>query len=382
MKRTSLGLKTPGGMKDLLPEELMALEQGEEKILSLFQNWAYQKVLTPTLEYGACIQPLEEEENPFLKLFDRQGHVLILRPELTTPIARMVNTRMRSSVFPLRLCYGADVFRYSPSYGHEFRQLGVELIGSPSPVADAEVIALAVEALQEVGREDFQISLGHMGIFTGFMNELNLTKEFRGKYEEMLGRKDYVGIERLVRGENFESKVEETLLKFPHLHGKEEMLQEVLTLSEEPSIKNAVESLRQVYSYLQDFGVQEYVSLDLGILRGFSYYTGVVFEGYVPGVGFPVVEGGRYDALYEEFGDDHPATGFAINLKALVEQTPVSEVISADVLVYGDDLGKVIQEGQKLRQGGQRVEISLEPMTASEAEKLAEEKGIQRIQQV
>ena len=120
MKRTSLGLKTPGGMKDLLPEELMALEQGEEKILSLFQNWAYQKVLTPTLEYGACIQPLEEEENPFLKLFDRQGHVLILRPELTTPIARMVNTRMRSSVFPLRLCYGADVFRYSPSYGHEF----------------------------------------------------------------------------------------------------------------------------------------------------------------------------------------------------------------------------------------------------------------------
>ncbi len=382
MARTSLGLKTPGGMKDLLPEELAAQDQGEAKILTLFQNWAYQKVLTPTLEYGACIQPIEEEENAFFKLFDRKGHVLVLRPELTTSIARMVSTRLRGSAFPLRLCYGADVFRYSTSYQHEFRQLGVELIGSPSPAADAEVIALAVGALKEIGRKDFQISLGHMGIFTGFMNELNLPKEFQAKYEGMLGRKDYVGIERLVREEKFEAKVEKILLKFPHLHGKEEMLQEVLALSQEPSIQEAVEALRQVFSYLQDFGVQEYVSLDLGILRGFSYYTGVVFEGYVPGVGFPVVEGGRYDSLYGEFGDDHPATGFAINLQALVEQTNTSKVVSADVLVYGENLGKVIQEGQKLRKSGKKVEICLESMSTDEAEKLATGKGIREILQV
>ncbi|MEL1134757.1 ATP phosphoribosyltransferase regulatory subunit [Desulfitobacterium sp. THU1] len=376
MPRSSLGLRIPEGMHDILPNELAIQDQAEGSALDLFNAWAYQKIVTPTLEYGSCIQPVEEEGDSFFKLFDRRGHVLVLRPELTTPIARMVSTRMRGGNMPLRLCYAADVFRYSKSHKQEFRQVGVELVGSASPLADAEVIALACEALSRIGVKGFQINLGHMGIFTGIMDELGVAEAFRINYQEKLARKDFVGIERLVKEGGLEGRVQEILLKLPHLHGTEEMLGQVLEWSQEPSLQESVEALRQVYRYLRDFGVQDKVSLDLGILRGFSYYTGAVFEGYVPGVGFPIVEGGRYDSLYCEFGDDYPATGFAINLKAIIEQLPHSQADLAEIFVFGQDTSKVIAEAQRLRQEGKKVEMSLESLTSGEAEKLATSKGI------
>jgi len=366
-------------MHDILPDELALQDQAEASVLQLFKTWAYQKVVTPTLEYGACIQPVEEEGDAFFKLFDRQGHVLVLRPELTTPIARMVSTRMRGIPFPLRLCYAADVFRYSKSHKQEFRQVGVELIGSASPAADAEVVALAIEALRKIGGMGFQINLGHMGIFTGIMAELGVPQEFKLSYQEKLARKDFVGIERLVKDYGFEFRVQEILLKLPHLHGKEDMLDQVLEWSQQPSLLKAVDALRQVYQYLKDFGVQDYVSLDLGILRGFSYYTGAVFEGYVPGVGFPVVEGGRYDSLYGEFGEDAPATGFAINLKAIVEQMTCSNAEIPEVFVYGSDVSKVIAEARKLRQTGKQVEMCLESLTQEQALESAGRKGIKEV---
>ncbi|HHY25819.1 MAG TPA: ATP phosphoribosyltransferase regulatory subunit [Desulfitobacterium dehalogenans] len=379
MPRSSLGLRIPEGMHDILPDELALQDQAEASVLQLFKTWAYQKVVTPTLEYGACIQPVEEEGDAFFKLFDRQGHVLVLRPELTTPIARMVSTRMRGIPFPLRLCYAADVFRYSKSHKQEFRQVGVELIGSASPAADAEVVALAIEALRKIGGMGFQINLGHMGIFTGIMAELGVPQEFKLSYQEKLARKDFVGIERLVKDYGFEFRVQEILLKLPHLHGKEDMLDQVLEWSQQPSLLKAVDALRQVYQYLKDFGVQDYVSLDLGILRGFSYYTGAVFEGYVPGVGFPVVEGGRYDSLYGEFGEDAPATGFAINLKAIVEQMTCSNAEIPEVFVYGSDVSKVIAEARKLRQTGKQVEMCLESLTQEQALESAGRKGIKEV---
>jgi ATP phosphoribosyltransferase regulatory subunit len=366
-------------MHDILPDEIALQDRAEAEILKLFKAWSYQKVGTPALEYGACLQPVEEEEDSFYKFFDRQGHVLVLRPELTTPIARMVSTRMRGEELPLRLCYAADVFRYTKSQRQEFRQAGVELIGSASAVADAEVVALAVEALCELGVKDFQINLGHMGIFTGLMDELGIPSEFRLKFQEALARKDFVRIERLVSESLLGSRVQEILLKLPRLHGGESMLDEVLEWSAKPSLLAAVEGLKQVYQCLEDFGGLDYVSLDLGILRGFSYYTGVIFEGYLPGIGFPIVEGGRYDSLYEDFGYPLPATGFAINLGALIGRLPKPKVQAADVLVFGEDISKVIEQTRMLRSEGKQVEMCLESITREAAEELAQRKGIKNL---
>lgn len=378
MQRSPLGLRIPDGMRDLLPEEINVQEKLEKQVLALFGRWSYQKVATPTLEYAACVQPEGEQEDELYKFFDRRGRVLALRPELTTPIARLVSTRMRGAGFPLRYCYGADVFRNSDSRYREFRQLGVELIGSDAELADAEVIALAVESFKVLGIKDFQLNLGHMGIFSELMTQSGVQGELRNKIEEALARKDFVAIELLAARSGLPEKAQSLLQRLPHLHGSEEMLDEILTLSESADTRAAVESLRRVYGYLRDFGVQQNIALDFGILRGFSYYTGAVFEGYVPTIGHPVLEGGRYDSLYADFGFPQPATGFAIHLGSISElfQPENMQVPAADVLVGGTDPQKVIARCRDLRAEGKVVEMTLKIQTEAEAEKLAEEKGI------
>ncbi|MCB8817935.1 ATP phosphoribosyltransferase regulatory subunit [Desulfosporosinus shakirovi] len=379
MLRTNLGLRIPKGMRDLLPEEIAVQEGLEEKILTLFRQWSYQKVLTPTLEYSACVQPDVEQEDTLYKFFDREGRILTLRPELTIPIARLVSTRLRGGEFPLRLCYGADVYRNTTVRHREFRQVGVELVGSDQELADAEVIALAVEAIAGLGLDNYQFNLGHMGIFSGLMLEAGVDEGIQTQLEEALARKDMVGVESCVKQSGLPGRVQELLLRLPHFHGGEEILDEVLAWSERPAIREAVESLRRIYQYLNYFGVQANVSLDLGILRGFSYYTGAVFEGYVPGIGFPVVEGGRYDALYGDFGIPQPATGFAIHLGNLLEQFPLPAVKGADVLVFGSDAKQIISQCQALRSQGKRVEMALGVLGKDEAQKIMLQKNITQL---
>lgn len=379
MLRTNLGQRIPEGTRDLLPEEVAVQERLENDILALFRQWSYQKVLTPTLEFCACVQPDIEQDNVLYKFFDREGRILALRPELTTPIARLVSTRMRGANLPLRLCYSADVYRNTTVRHREFRQVGVELVGSDKELADAEVITLAVQAIAVLGLKNYQFNLGHMGIFSGLMLEAGVDVGMQAKLEEALARKDMVGVESWVRQSGLPERVQELLLRLPHLHGGEEILDEVLQWSERSAIREAVESLRRIYRYLDDFGVQANVSLDLGILRGFSYYTGAVFEGYVPGMGFPVVEGGRYDTLYADFGVPQPATGFAIHLGNLLEQFSLPPVEGAEILVYGSNDKQVIHRCQDLRAQGKRVEMVLETMDGESAAKMALRKNISEV---
>lgn len=379
MIRTNLGQRIPDGMRDLLPEEIALQERLENQILALFRQWSYQKVLTPTLEYTACVQPDVEQNDSLYKFFDREGRILALRSELTTPIARLVSTRLRGAAFPLRLCYGADVSRNAPVRHREFRQIGVELVGSDHELADAEVIALAVEAIQGLGMTNFQFNLGHMGIFSGLMQDAGIEKGIQAKLEEALARKDMVSVESWVKQSGLPVQDQELLLLLPHFHGGEEILDEVLSLSNRPAVIETVESLRRIYRYLDVFGVQKYVALDLGIIRGFSYYTGGIFEGYLPGMGFPVVEGGRYDGLYADFGLPEPATGFAIHLGNLLEQFPLPAVESADVLVYGSDTRQIVERSQALRANGKRVEMSLGTLDDEEAQMMAQCKKIPEI---
>ena len=371
MSRTPSGLRIPPGMQDLLPEEAALLEQLEGRLLSLFRQWAYHRVMTPTLEYAACVQPDVDREDQLYKFFDRQGRILVLRPEFTTPIARLVSTRLRGEELPLRLCYSGDVFRYSGARLREFRQAGVELIGSAEELGDAEVIALAVECLRTIGLTDFQFNLGHMGIFSGLMEEAGLNAELRAQLEDFLARKDIVGIEVLVAHSGLSQRVQELLLRLPYLHGHADILDEVVELSGRASVRAAVDSLRRVYGYLEDFGVARHVALDLGILRGFAYYTGAIFEGYVPGVGFPVIEGGRYDLLYTDFHNSLPATGFALNLGSMLDRVSLKAEEIDEVLVYGSNAGQLIHRCAELRSQGRRVRMLLRALSPAEAEALA-----------
>lgn len=382
MERSSLGLKLPEGMRDLLPVELAWLEELERKAIQVCKNWSYQKVATPGLEFRACVEPDANKDDHLYKFFDKNGHILVLRPEFTTPIARMVTTRQKNEDLPLRFCYSGDVYRNNSLRYREFRQVGVELIGSDSDIADAESIALAIEIMKSLDIRNFQLNLGHNGIFSGLAEEMNFSPDLRKELEDGIARKDMVKLENLIAKSDIPSAAKDLLVSMPHLTGKEDVLDKLQSWNHIPSIRRAVESLRTIFLYLKDFGIQEYVTLDLGILRGFSYYTGVIFEGYLPGIGIPVIEGGRYDSLYADFGLNLPATGFAVNLGIMLEQLQEFEVENPDVFVYGQSPGAVIKRCRELRKGGRKVEMALGFITDSEARKLASKRGIVDVERV
>jgi ATP phosphoribosyltransferase regulatory subunit len=369
-------------MRDLEPEALRYLEQRESRVLKLFGSWSYRKVLTAGLEYGACVEPEMARKGDLYKFFDREGQVLALRPEFTTPIARLVSSRLRHAELPLRLCYSGDVYRNGDRRYHEFRQTGVELIGSEDDMADAEVIALAIEMIRCLELRDFRVSLGHVGVFSNLADELFLDEILRRDLADGLARKDVVMMNRLLKEHSLPEKAAELLRLLPSLTGGEEVLDRLRDFEEFASIRRAAESLRRIYGFLRDFGVQQHVSVDLGILRGFAYYSGIIFEGYIPEVGFPILEGGRYDGLYPDFGMNTQATGFAFNLESLLALGDQMPVLGADVLVYGEQPDRVIMRCQELRREGRRVEMALERLTEEEARRRADARGIPLVEMV
>ncbi|HWJ03741.1 MAG TPA: ATP phosphoribosyltransferase regulatory subunit [Verrucomicrobiae bacterium] len=383
MKRNALGLQVPTGTADILPREQGFIRTLENKILDLFTSWAYEEVETPTFEYLAAINPTIEKTDSLYKFFDRDGAVLALRPEMTTPIARMIATRLRGNVFPLRICYSAEVFRYEkPPARREFRQAGVELVGSSSPLADAEVIALAVDTLRNSGVQDFQLNLGHIEIFRGLIEEMGLDELSCKTIEDCLARKDFVALELYLVEIGLSKQQIELIVGLPSFHGGDEVLERVGKLAKSPRTLAALDNLREVYEALKLHEVCQDVAIDLGILRGFDYYTGVVFEGYAPGLGFPVCEGGRYDGLLNKFGLDTPATGFAVNLERLVSILEVPEYRGANILVAGTSMKRVIVRAGELRAEGKRVETILVPTGESEAREYAALKGIALVEVV
>lgn len=369
-------------MRDLLPAELAWLENLEQKALKVCHHWSYQKVATSGLEYRACIEPDANKDDYLYKFFDKEGHVLVLRPEFTTPIARVVTSRLKGEDLPIRFCYSGDVYRNSSARYREFRQVGVESIGSGSDLADAEVIALAVEIMRALEIRSFQLSLGHNGIFSGLAEEMQFDSKLKKELEDGIARKDMVKLESIVSQSDIPEAAKELLLAMPQLTGGEEVLDKLQNWSHIFAIRRAIESLRTIYLFLKDYGLREYVTLDLGILRGFSYYTGVLFEGYLPGIGIPVIEGGRYDSLYADFGMNLPATGFAVNLGIMLEKMDDFEVESADVLVYGQSPGAVIKRCRELRKAGRKVEMALDFMTDTDARNLASARGIADVEKI
>ncbi|ABZ85560.1 histidyl-tRNA synthetase [Heliomicrobium modesticaldum Ice1] len=368
-------LQIPPGMRDLLPGNAREKRLLENEWVKLFSSWGYQEVATPTVEYldTLALDTGEEIRDRLFQFFDRQGRILALRPEMTTPIARLVATRLRQCPFPQRLFYVANVFRYEePQAGRqrEISQAGVELIGAPGPLADAEVIAMAVEALRASGLEDFQISLGQIEVFNGVMEELPLDAATKARVRALVAKKDFVSLEELLATSGLDKAQSDLLLTLPTLHGGREVLIQALPLAVNDRARRGLENLRTVYEGLRAFGVEDYVAIDLGVLRGFDYYTGVVFESYTVGLGFPICGGGRYDSLLGQFGFDTPATGFALGidrvLLALSRSREPKPAPASDVVIGGGNPCKIMAEAVRMRKNGLSVEIDL--MNRSEAE--------------
>jgi ATP phosphoribosyltransferase regulatory subunit len=376
------GFEKPTGVKDYLPEAVTRLRGIEFNVLECMNRWGYEQVITPTLEFydtvGAASATLDKK---LFKLLDQNGRTLVLRSDMTAPIARIVSSLLKERPFPLRLSYHSNVFRaFAEEAGKEseFFQTGVELVGDESPEADAEVIALAVACLQAAGIQEFKIALGHVGFLNGLFQETlaGMTDEQNALKECLLNR-DYVGYRRLLAGYTLEDRLKEKLEGILRLSGGEQVCDQAYETTKDPVAVHAIRHLSGIIEVLKAYGVSEHIQIDLTMVGDFTYYTGMTFEGYAAGLGFPVASGGRYDNLLKQFGRPAPATGFALKTNRILDLVAEEETAGAGaVLVIYDAANRTaaLQEAGKLRAAGRVVETRLvSAETAAEAGTVEEE---------
>ena len=384
-------LEIPYGTRDFLPKDAKIKRNIELKLAKTFNLWGYDEIVTPSIEYvdTLTINNRNGIENQLFKFFDKNNRTLALRHEMTTPIARVAASRMYDDVLPFKLSYISSVYRYEQAQEGrqcEFYQAGVELMGVADASADAEIIALAVDSLRNVGLTNFEICLGQVEFINGIMQQMGLSKEKQNEIRLALEQRNLVDLNNAVEKTNLPEKAKKALKSIPLLQGKEDILEFANNLALNEQSRKALDNLHDIYELLKIYGVADNVTFDLGVNRDFSYYTGMVFEIYAPGIGYPICGGGRYDNMLSDFGTECPATGFALGIErlmlALDKQNQTQNICNKKDVYIAFSQGKyaeAINEAMKLRETGKIVDLAFKAQTREDAIKYQLDKNINEL---
>ena len=328
-------IHTPEGTRDRLFAECRARRRARQALTELFQSRGYGEVSTPEVEfYDLFLQsgsPLPQEA--MLKIIDRGGRIMVMRPDCTTPIARVAATKLKSLPLPQRLYYDQTVFRSGDAHrggSSEIAQCGVELIGAAGAKADLEMVALAVDALRACGLTGFHVELGHAGFFKDLAARMEMDEDEVERMRALIEGKNFAALNDLLEpyGDRPACKA---LRRLSRLFGGVEVLDEAEALA---GSHPALTYLRDLYRELEAAGYGTWIRFDLGLVHQIDYYTGVVFRGYADGAGNAVLSGGRYDGLTAAFGRSAPATGFAVDADAVAGCLPPEESPRLELLVH------------------------------------------------
>lgn len=361
-------IHTPEGVRDIYGSEYAKKLAVEELIHKQLNLYGYQDIQTPTFEFFDVFSkeigttPSKE----LYKFFDKEGNTLVLRPDFTPSMARCAAQYFMDEDVPIRFCYAGNTFINTSSLQgklKEVTQMGAELMNDGSVEADAEMIALVTESLLCAGLKDFQVSIGQMEYFKGICAQAGLDEQTESELRELISGKNYFGAEELLEGKGVADAYCNMLLKVTDYFGSVEVLKEAGELVTNPRSLAAIERLSKLYQVLCRYGVEKYVSFDLGMLSKYNYYTGVIFKVYTYGAGEPIVKGGRYDNLLGYFGKEAPAIGFAVVIDdlmlALERQKTVKNI--ADDIIYltydSDTYESKLSEARGLRKNGRKVAL-------------------------
>lgn len=304
--------RLPSGTRDVLPEEMRELRAMTDRLRTVFETAGYGEVYTPALEYERVAEGRSDAPHPAYRMFDEHGNVLMLRTDMTVPIARLVATRYAGAQPPLRFSYVAHAYRtVRPQRGQsrEFLQAGVELIGAPGAQGTAEVLTVLCDALEAAGLDTFKVGLGDVSLYPGLLGSVGVPGELSERILDELVAGDFVGVERELAGLQLSDGDRELLLRVPRIRGGPEVLEGL-----SGPLEHAGTGMRQVLGLLPERTAQR-VIFDFGLVRSLDYYTGPVFQVYDPAHGVPIGNGGRYDELLGHFGRPLPAVGFALNVE-------------------------------------------------------------------
>ena len=365
-------LHTPEGVRDIYGREYARKMKLESLLHQVVVQYGYEDIQTPTFEYFDVFSkeigttPSKE----LYKFFDKEGDTLVLRPDFTPSIARCVAKYFCDEKNPIRLSYIGNTFTNTTNLMgklKEMTQMGVELINDESVYADAEIISLLVETLKNTGLRNFQVSIGEVEYFKGLCEEAGLDEETELDLRACISGKNIFAAEELLDERNVKDPYRTKLLKVADMFGSRVSLAEAKELVNNARSQAAIERLETLYEILKLYGVEEYISFDLGMLSKYRYYTGMIFKAYTYGFGSAVVTGGRYNNLLSHFGKKAPAVGFGLVVDDIMEaldrqkiEVPVDYdniVIKYDPKKTGD-FEKCLKEATTLRKQGKAVELT------------------------
>lgn len=373
----------PEGTRDYLFSACAVRGMVAKNIGETFKNKGYFEVETPSIEYYDVYDykkgAIPQEDT--YKLTDNDGRLLVLRPDCTMPIARIVSTRFKNAALPIKLYYTQNVFRMNASKAgrrNEIRQSGVELVGCGGIRADIDIISCAVASLKNLGL-DFKLEIGHVGIFSDLAECIGLKPGERERLRSYVEHKNYAAIAALTGSLDCDKRYSRLLSLLPETFGRIELLEEYAALAAGTSIEEKAKYLLELYNTLVSMGYGEYIGVDLGFVHHMDYYTGIIFRGYADGAGEPVLSGGRYDDLLGMFDFDCPATGFAINVDAVAELLQSRGLREEDKIpdaVIHYERGYAAKAYRLLGEGSYEISVC---ETLEETRRYAEAKKIKKI---
>ena len=377
MKKKQL-LHTPEGVRDLYGKEYATKLNLQDKLMKSIQMYGYENIQTPTFEF---FDVFSEEigttsSRELYKFFDKEGNTLALRPDFTPSMARCAAKYFMEQNVPIRFCYVGNTFINNSNLQgklKELTQMGAELIGDDSVYADAEMIMMVIDTLRASGLSKFQVSIGEVEYFKGICRHAGLDSETEMALRDYISEKNFFAAEELMIEKGISERDREAVLQVREFCQVEETLTRTKELAPNEMSRSAIARLEELYALLKEYGVEEYVSFDLGMLSKFHYYTGVIFKAYTYGVGDAIVTGGRYDTLLGRFGKDAAAIGFMVLIddlmEALFRQGIEIEVAENRQTLYYDknNYSEKLSEAITLRQQG--VCVSMVPKQYEGAKK-------------
>ncbi|HCU53295.1 MAG TPA: ATP phosphoribosyltransferase regulatory subunit [Gammaproteobacteria bacterium] len=350
----------PEGIEEILPDEARRLEQLRRRLLDQFDVWGYELVMPPLIEYLEALLTGTGRDLDLqtFKLTDQlTGRLMGVRADMTPQAAR-IDAHYLKREAPVRLCYVGSVLRTRPDVfagSRELLQIGAELFGHPGPESDVEIAALMLATLEAAGLPELHVDLGHVGVFRGLATAAMLPESLEGELFDALQRKARARVESLFNAATIKPPIRNMLLALLDLNGGRDTLARARTLLKEAprTVHEALDNLDSVANAIERTGRPVY--FDLAELRGYRYYTGVVFSVLAPGQGQAVARGGRYDGIGQAFGRARAATGFSADLRRLLRLTAGNAGMAAAIVAPGDNDPELDQVIAHLRAQGERV---------------------------
>lgn len=361
---------TPEGVRDIYGREYTGKLNAQKLIHEKFSLYGYEDIQTPTFEFFDVFSK-EIGTTPsreLYKFFDKEGNTLVLRPDFTPSMARCAAKYFMDKDVPIRFCYQGNTFTNTGNLQgklKEVTQMGAELMGDGSIYADGEMIAMMIESLLAAGLSEFQVSIGEVEYFRGICRQEGLSEEVEYQLRDYISGKNIFGAQEFLLEKGIDAKTTEMLLQITDCFGALDALDKAESLVNNDCSKKAVDRLKKLYEVLCAYGVEKYVSFDLGMLSRYNYYTGVIFKVFTYGVGDAIAKGGRYDKLLEYFGKKAPAIGFMVVIDDLMlalnrqKKDEDSENNPKVITFTADNYEEKLEEARTLRK--QQIRAVLTP---------------------